>query len=249
MTGTAMAREKRPSQRRTQHPPRRSTSLIDQPLLSPGHPLASPLRRNLERHLGHDLTDIRIHDDAEAAALTEAVGAQAFVLGSHVFFAAGRFEVSTETGRRLLAHEAAHVVQNRRGGLAPDDLVPCHEADAEHAAARDWLPDSIVPDQQRPGSEQIDAVVVPPLQLPALRYSGGAATGARGTVKVADLVLRMISRTLRLDPEDRNGRVRAQLARLVPDVRDQVIDLARTTLSAADYDRLDVLLGRAAPPL
>jgi hypothetical protein len=247
MTGTALARERRSSQRKNARPPRRSAPLADKPLLSAGRPLPAPLRRSLERHLGHDLADIRIHDDAEAAQLTEAVGAHAFVLGSHVFFAAGRFDVSTEPGRRLLAHEAAHVVQIDRGGLAPDELVPCHEADADHAAARDWLPDQTIPDGQGPGDGQAGAVVLPSLQLPALRYSGGAATGSKGTVKVADLVLRMISRTLRLDPEDRNGRVRAQLARLASDVREQVIDLARTTLSAADYDRLDAVLGKAAP--
>jgi hypothetical protein len=247
MTGTAVARAPRSSQRRTERAPRRPEPLSDKPLLSAGRPLAAPLRRNLERHLGHDLADIRIHDDEEAAQLTEAAGAQAFVLGSHVFFAAGRFDVSTEPGRRLLAHEAAHVVQTRRGGLAPDDLVRCQEADAEQAAARDWLLDKVIPDGTAPGDEQLGAVRLPPLQLPALRYSGGAATGVKGTVKVADLVLRMISRTLRLDPEDRNGRVRAQLARLAPDVRQQVVVLARTTLSAADYDRLDAVLDKIAP--
>ncbi|AGB26699.1 hypothetical protein Mycsm_06562 (plasmid) [Mycobacterium sp. JS623] len=246
MTTTTAARETRTPKKRRTDPPRRTAPVTDNPLLSAGRPLSVLVLRSLERHLGHTLADIRIHDDDEAAQLTDAAGAEAFVLGSHVFFAAGRFDVSTEPGRRLLAHEAAHVVQNRRGGLAPDHLVPCHEADAEHAAARDWLPDKTIPDGPAPTDGQ-GAVSLPALELPALRYSGGAATGSKGTVKVADLVLRMISRTLRLDPEDRNGRVRAQLARLVPDVREQVIDLARATLSAADYTRLETVLDKAAP--
>jgi hypothetical protein len=85
MTGTTVAHAERSSKQRT-HRPARSAPHTEKPLLSPGRPLAASVRQRLERHLGHDLADIRIHDDAEAAELTEAAGAEAFVLGSHVFF-------------------------------------------------------------------------------------------------------------------------------------------------------------------
>src|SRR5207245_7502411 len=108
-------------------------------LMSVGKPLPGPVQADLERLLGQDLTDVRIHDDTEAAALAEAAGAAAFVLGSHVFFASGRYDPTSAPGRRLLAHEVAHVVQGRRGAAgAHGDVTRCREAEAtqvaEHAA-------------------------------------------------------------------------------------------------------------------
>jgi hypothetical protein len=73
-----------------------------------GAPLAGPLRRNLQRALGADLSHVRLHPDAAGA--TTALGADAMTSGSHIFMRPSVSLTSTP-GRRLLAHEAAHVVQ------------------------------------------------------------------------------------------------------------------------------------------
>ena len=73
-----------------------------------GMPLAAGARAGYERHLGADLSHVRLHTDAGAA--TGPVGADALTSGSHVFLRPGVAPASRE-GQRLLAHELTHVVQ------------------------------------------------------------------------------------------------------------------------------------------
>ena len=238
---------------RAARPGPRSRAWTPDQLMSAGQPLPGPVQADFERLLGQSLTDVRIHDDSEAAALAEAVGAAAFVLGSHVFFASGRYDPTSAPGRRLLAHEVAHVLQNRRGAAgAPGDVIGGREAEAaqiaEQAAGQE-------PGRRAAGDRERsrerdrgpEVAPTPSVELPALRYTDAVATGSTDTVKVVDLLLRMIARTLRTDPEDRTGRVRAQLARLAPELRDDVLSLARTTLTASDYARLVAVADKPDP--
>jgi hypothetical protein len=86
-------------------------------LASPGHPLDSDARAFMEPRLGRSLGDVRIHDDAQAASSAALVRARAYTVGRHVVFGAGEHTAS-ESGRRLLAHELAHVVQQDSGNPA-----------------------------------------------------------------------------------------------------------------------------------
>jgi Domain of unknown function (DUF4157) len=70
---------------------------------------------------GHDFSRVRVHTDAHAAASASAVGARAYTVGDHIVFGAGRFSPATPTGRRLLAHELTHVLQQ--------DLTPAGHGD------------------------------------------------------------------------------------------------------------------------
>ncbi|MGI5518739.1 eCIS core domain-containing protein [Streptomyces sp. CA-106131] len=79
--------------------------------LGPGHPMDPATRRFFEPRFGRDLGDVRLHTSAAAAQAASAVHAQAFTVGSHVAFAADYGGVHTDGGKRLLAHEIAHVVQ------------------------------------------------------------------------------------------------------------------------------------------
>jgi len=80
-------------------------------LAAAGQPLAGKLRREFEPFFGHDLSRVRIHTDAPAQASAGKLGADAFTHGSHIAFAANRYLPDSVGGRRLLAHELAHVVQ------------------------------------------------------------------------------------------------------------------------------------------
>jgi hypothetical protein len=96
-----------------------------------GRPLAPPVRREMEARLGHSFADVRVHSDAQAAASARELGAQAYAFGRDVVFGAGRFSLGTRAGRALLAHELAHVVQQRG---APAGAEP-EAAEAEAARA------------------------------------------------------------------------------------------------------------------
>lgn len=84
--------------------------------------------------LGHSLGDVRVHTDAGAADLAEELGAAAFTVGRHVAFAPGRYRPGAPEGDALLAHELAHVRQQRGGLRSPDGAAGPLEAEADRAA-------------------------------------------------------------------------------------------------------------------
>lgn len=88
-------------------------------LSGPGRPLDDATRAFFEPRLGTDLGVVRIHDDATAADSARDVAAQAYTVGRNVVFGAGRYQPSSESGRALLAHELAHVVQQGSGRTTP----------------------------------------------------------------------------------------------------------------------------------
>jgi hypothetical protein len=82
----------------------------------------------MEAAFGASFGDVRTHSDAGAAEMSRAIGAAAFTHGSHIFLGAGRFDPYGRDGRRLLAHELTHVIQQNphvagRGSLAERGLV------------------------------------------------------------------------------------------------------------------------------
>jgi hypothetical protein len=87
---------------------------------------------------GQPLGDVRVHHDDHAAALSRAVSARAFTVGNDIFFGAGEYRPSSAPGRDLLAHELAHVVQQRgapsAGPLTVSQPGDALEREAEAAA-------------------------------------------------------------------------------------------------------------------
>ncbi len=91
---------------------------VDQALASSGSPLEPALRQDMEQRFGHDFSQVRVHSDAAAARSALDVNAQAYTVGHDIVFAAGRFAPRANEGRRLLAHELTHVVQQGAMGQA-----------------------------------------------------------------------------------------------------------------------------------
>lgn len=79
--------------------------------LGPGRPLDASLRKDMEAHLGHDLSGVRIHADAQAAQSARSLDARAYTVGKDVVFAGGEYAPEKKEGKRLLAHELTHVIQ------------------------------------------------------------------------------------------------------------------------------------------
>jgi hypothetical protein len=80
-----------------------------------GHPLDPATRRSMEARFGYDFSSVRIHDDSSANSAASDVAAKAFTVGEDIAFASGAFDPTSPDGRHLLAHELAHVVQQRSG--------------------------------------------------------------------------------------------------------------------------------------
>ena len=88
----------------------------DGPTGSAEQRLPAPEQRFYEARLGHDLSQVRIHADGEAARSARSLDARAYTVGSDVVFGAGQYRPGTRSGQRLLAHELTHVVQQRSSG-------------------------------------------------------------------------------------------------------------------------------------
>ena len=84
----------------------------------------------MQAAFGHDFSAVRVHTDERAAAGADAIGATAYTLGRDIVFGSGRWAPHTTGGRRLLAHELAHVVQQR--GLPHPTSAPVGEPDTAH---------------------------------------------------------------------------------------------------------------------
>jgi hypothetical protein len=80
-------------------------------LRSPGESMDASTRAYFEPRFGHDFSRVRVHVGAAAERSALDVNAQAYTVGSEIVFGAGRFAPGTLEGRRLLAHELTHVVQ------------------------------------------------------------------------------------------------------------------------------------------
>jgi hypothetical protein len=88
---------------------------VDRALASPGRPLEPVLRQDMEQRFGHDFSQVRVHSDPTAEQSAREVNAHAYTVGHNIVFGAGRFAPETQVGRRLIAHELTHVVQQRQG--------------------------------------------------------------------------------------------------------------------------------------
>ena len=88
--------------------------------------------------MGHSFADVRVHTDSRAHDLTRRAAARAFTVKNNLFFAPGEFQPETPDGRRLLAHELTHVVQQGASGVAVQ-REPMVIQRAAHPCARRWF--------------------------------------------------------------------------------------------------------------
>lgn len=78
-----------------------------------GDPLPEPIQSTFGRRFGQDFSDVRVHHTQRAAELNRSLDARAFTHGQNIYFGSGNYSPETAAGRELLAHELAHVVQQR----------------------------------------------------------------------------------------------------------------------------------------
>jgi hypothetical protein len=89
--------------------------IVESVLGTPGQPLAQSARKTLEPRFGHDFSEVRVHDDSQAAESASAVTALAYAVGNHIVFGAGQYAPGTNEVNRLLSHELTHSIQQTAG--------------------------------------------------------------------------------------------------------------------------------------
>lgn len=110
--------------------------VVDDVLNAPGSPLDPDTHDFMAGRFGADFSRVRIHTDPVAAESAAAVGARAYTVGRNVVFGAGQYDPVGDGGRRLIAHELAHVLQQTAGPPAIQrDLVTPPPTDPPAAQA------------------------------------------------------------------------------------------------------------------
>jgi hypothetical protein len=100
-------------------------SSVHDVLRSPGQPLDASTRAFMEPRFGHDFSDVRIHTDKKAADSARSVNARAYTVGRDVVFGDAGYAPGSSEGRKLLAHELTHTIQQgASNSLVGRDAAP-----------------------------------------------------------------------------------------------------------------------------
>jgi Domain of unknown function (DUF4157) len=111
-------------------------------LSSPGQPLDAGTRAFMEPPFGHDFSQVRVHTDAKAAESARAVNALAYTVGRDMVFETGQYAPLTGEGKRLLAHELTHVLQ--QSNVALQSKLHIGEPGDEYEQEADRISDSVM---------------------------------------------------------------------------------------------------------
>jgi hypothetical protein len=112
----------------------RRSALVASVLSSPGQPLDTVTRTEMERKFGQNMASVRVHTDRGANDSALAVDADAYTIGRHIVFGRGRYEPTDEGGRRLLMHELTHSAQQGLGDASLHEVRTRAGAAAEREA-------------------------------------------------------------------------------------------------------------------
>jgi hypothetical protein len=148
-------------------------------LLYGGRSLDERTRGLMESVFAEDFSDVRIHTGYRAGEAADSVQARAFTVREDIVFAEGQYAPETTEGQRLLAHELAHVLQQRRptGGLASETDAERDAVEAAHEVASHGTP--AVRERAAPG-------IVQKQELPRERYQQ-SVTGQETQEQVKEL--------------------------------------------------------------
>jgi Domain of unknown function (DUF4157) len=94
-----------------------------EPLTTGGQPLDASVRAEMEARFGVDFGAVRVHIGGEAARSASEFGAHAYTSGTELVFASGKYAPGTPEGKRTLAHELAHVIQQSEGPVAGTEIT------------------------------------------------------------------------------------------------------------------------------
>jgi hypothetical protein len=114
--------------------------IVYEVLLSPGKSLDPTTRAFMEPRFGHDFSKVRVHAGERASDSARAIKATAYAVGQDIVFGAGQYAPGTNGGKKLIAHELKHVIQQQRAlsfaraSLEQDSPSSAEESEADEAA-------------------------------------------------------------------------------------------------------------------
>ncbi len=98
-----------------------------------GSPLSNEVRAFMEPRFGADFSGVRIHMDGQAIQMNREVSAQAFTHGQDIYLGEGKTDLESGAGKKLLAHELTHVVQQARNIVSRTFLQRFHTSGSGEA--------------------------------------------------------------------------------------------------------------------
>lgn len=119
---------------------------VDRVLSSSGRPLESSLRKDMENHFDRDFSRVRVHSGTAAEQSAREVNANAYTAGNNIIFGTGQFAPGTHGGRRLIAHELTHVVQQQSTDNALQSKLKVGPVDDKYEREADRIADSLMND-------------------------------------------------------------------------------------------------------
>ncbi|MQA92288.1 MAG: DUF2272 domain-containing protein [Gemmatimonas sp.] len=229
--------------------PSTAPPIVNQTLRSPGQPLDARTRAFMEPRFGRDFTHVRVHTGTGAAEAAGAVQAKAFTVDNHVVFGAGQFSPASGDGRRLLAHELTHVVQQSSATRMPA---------SDRAGRRPTVAEAPVAIIETPGGSVVQrdwalptagcATPIQPLTAAqvenALQHSQGVLS-IGGQIGYARDVLGISRRTGIIDQDFVNALLRFQVCFGL--VQSGMLDHATASKLFEEMVHEAVVLGRSSP--
>ncbi|HEX5172151.1 MAG TPA: DUF4157 domain-containing protein [Cyclobacteriaceae bacterium] len=94
------------------------TKLVEKVLQSPGMPIPDSARSFMEGRFSYAFNNVKIHTDNLADQSAHAINALAYTSGNNIVFKKDQYSPGTDRGKRLLAHELTHVIQQQSGGIS-----------------------------------------------------------------------------------------------------------------------------------
>ncbi len=180
-------------------------SIVHEVLSSQGQPLDANTRAFIEPRVGHDFSQVRVHTDGKAANAARVVNALAYTVGRDVVFGSGQYAPTTYEGRRLIAHELMHVVQQTGSGKAfqgqnQSEVENSHQHDAEQSV-KPMIDNRNALRIGQPGDtyeREADLMSAAVMHAPETHFAGVAA--ASGLIQRATVPI--LQRQLVINPTD-----------------------------------------------
>ncbi len=156
-----------------------------------GQPLPASERAFFEPRFGRDFSNVRLHSGTAAGELARSVQARAFTLGDTVVFGAGEHAPGTSAGRRLMAHELTHVVQQGSAAPAAIARTPLAKRAPAPYVARACSPTKI--SVTNTGNGALSYPLGPILSSSSVKYRYGLQWDVTGDIKDCDLGTKITS--------------------------------------------------------
>ena len=135
--------------------------IVHEVLRSPGQPLDGNTRTFMESRFGHDFSQVRVHTDEKAAKSAQSVNALAYTVGPNVVFGKGEYTPSTTAGKRLLAHELTHTIQQSAISSISSSVLQTlrmSEPSNHYEREADFVANQIANGARRPSKGTISAI-------------------------------------------------------------------------------------------